>query len=142
MEKFNEILEILRKEVKPSFGCSGPIGAAIAACEAANAAGGSVREIHALIDKDMCTKNSDVGIPPTGIKGMRSALLVGAVCGKAGQGLNVLADADDAAVAGALEHADEIIVDVQPDWVCEKIGVYTDVTVISDCGKGRGCGDC
>lgn len=137
MEKHTELLRILENEVKPSYGCSGPIGAAIAACEAANAVGGKIKSINALIDKDMCTKNSDVGIPPVGIKGMRNALLIGALCGKTGKGLDVLADTTNEEIGSRLQGAGDITVTVSPDWECEAIGVYTDVSVETDQGIGR-----
>ena len=137
MKRRDELLTILKNEVKPSFGCSGPIEAALAACEAANAVGGDILKIKALIDKDMCTKNSDVGIPPTGIKGMRNALLIGALCGKPGKGLNVLSDADIDTVEACIQQSKDIEVDIQPDWECQTIGIYTDVIVETNKGVGR-----
>ena len=109
------LLRILHEEIKPSFGCSGPIGAAIAACEAADAAGGRVLAIQALIDKDMCAKNSDVGIPPSGVKGIPAALAVGALFGRAGAGLQVLQNVTGEETAQAAAFAKSGSVKVQPE---------------------------
>lgn len=131
------LLRILREELKPSLGCSGPIGAAIAACEAADAVGGRVQKIRALIDKDMCAKNSDVGIPPSSVKGMRAALAMGALYGKSGAGLQVLQEVSPQAAAQAAAFADSGAVECIPDWETETIGVYADVHVTTDLGEGR-----
>ena len=137
MNRNQMLLRILREEIKPSFGCSGPIGAAIAACEAADAAGGRVLAIQALIDKDMCAKNSDVGIPPSGVKGIPAALAVGALFGRAGAGLQVLQNVTGEETAQAAAFAKSGSVKVQPDWETPAIGVYVDVRVTTDRGQGR-----
>lgn len=137
MEQKHLLLRILHDEIKPSFGCSGPIGVAIAACEAADAVGGKVQKIQALIDKDMCAKNSDVGIPPSGVKGIRAALAMGALFGKAGTGLAVLDGVTGEETAQAVAFADSGAIEVTPDWGTETIGVYADVRVITEFGEGR-----
>lgn len=133
----NELTEILAKEIKPAYGCSGPIGVAFAACEAYCVIGGDIKKIQALIDKDMCTKNSDVGIPPSGIRGIKNSLIVGALCGTQGKGLAVLEEATAASIEMALLKSDNIIIDIKPDWECDQIGVYIDVSIETDKGTGR-----
>lgn len=137
MDRNEILLQILREEIRPSFGCSGPIGVALAACEAADGVGGTVQSIHALIDKDMCAKNSDVGIPPSGVKGLRAALALGALYGKAGTGLQVLNDVTPEQVATARAFASSGQVEVVPDWETRTIGVYAEVVVRTD--RGEGC---
>ena len=135
MESVQELLSILKHEVKHSLGCSGPVGVALAACEAYEAVGGRIKKIYALVDKDMCSKNSDVGIPPLGVKGLKNAAALGALCGRPGCGLEVLSDATQDDVALAVSLADSGCVEVTPDW--DIIGVYTDVRVVTDKGEGR-----
>lgn len=137
MDRNARLLCILREEIQPSFGCSGPIGAAVAACEAADAAGGRVQRIRALIDKDMCAKNSAVGIPPTGIRGIPAALAMGALFGIPGAGLQVLEHLTREEAAQAEAFAGSGAVEVLPDWKTKAIGVYIDVQVATDRGTGR-----
>lgn len=114
-----EIIELIRKEVKPALGCTEPIAVALAVAKAME------------IIEDRCPLNSPewrmddgytirievsgnilkngmgVGIPGTGMVGLHIAAALGAVCGKSEYGLEVLHDLDEISIARAKELVEE-----------------------------------
>lgn len=136
-EQFQQMNRLLKSESMPAFGCTGPIAVAYAAAEARSAIGGVPRKITVFMDKDMCTKNSDVGIPGTAFKGQKMAASLGAFAGDASKKLEVLNSVapEDEAKARAFVAQGNVTIDV--DWETEILGVYIDVTVETDLGVGR-----
>lgn len=110
-----EIIELIRKEVKPALGCTEPIAVALAVAKAME----TVEEKCGLSGPDwrmegaysLCIEVSGnilkngmgVGIPGTGMVGLHIAAALGAVCGKSSYGLEVLNDLDEASIAKAKE---------------------------------------
>ena len=112
-ERQSEIIELIRKEVKPALGCTEPIAVALAVAKA----------VEILQEKCSCTEKEwrrtadfsinvevsgnilkngmGVGIPGTGMVGLHIASALGAVCGKTVYGLEVLHDLDDRSIARA-----------------------------------------
>ena len=100
----SEIIELIKKEVKPALGCTEPIAVALAVAKA----------VEILQEKCSCPHNDwrmkadftikvevsgnilkngmGVGIPGTGMVGLHIASALGAVCGKTEYGLEVLHD--------------------------------------------------
>ena len=64
-ESLNVLHRILKKEVTPALGCTGPTAVSYVAAEAAAAVGGKPQKIVVKVDRHIGTKNSDVGIPGT-----------------------------------------------------------------------------
>ena len=88
--QYQELLAILKKEVTPALGCTGPTAVSYAAAEAASAVGGVPQKILLKVDRHIGTKNGDVGIPGTSVVGIKMAAALGAIAGDASAGLNVL----------------------------------------------------
>ena len=85
-----QLLTILKSELKPAIGCTGPLGVSIAAANAYDAVGGGkIRRIVAKVDWSMAAKIDDVGIPGTEYLGVEMAIALGAVCGDPNAGLEV-----------------------------------------------------
>ena len=80
---FSKISDLLKAEVRPALGCTGPIGVSYAAAEARDAVGGTPIKIKIFCDKDTAAKNDDVGIPGTSVKGLKMAAALGAIAGDA-----------------------------------------------------------
>ncbi len=111
----SEIIELIRKEVKPALGCTEPIAVALAVAKAMEI----MEEGCEITDSDWRMKDGyslrvevsgnilkngmGVGIPGTGMIGLYIASALGAVCGKSEYGLEVLNDLDDAAISRAKE---------------------------------------
>ena len=110
-----EIIELIRKEVKPALGCTEPIAVALAVAKAMEI----MEEKCGMADPDWRMKDGytlsievsgnilkngmGVGIPGTGMVGLHIAAALGAVCGKSEYGLEVLHDLDDAYITRAKE---------------------------------------
>lgn len=86
-ERFQELHFILRSELKPALGCTGPIGACFIAAQAYDAIGGEIKKI---IVEGGGPKSDDVAFPGTKMLGAEMAYALGAVCGDPNAGLEVL----------------------------------------------------
>ena len=89
-EKLTALHQILKKEVVPALGCTGPAAVSYVAAEAASAVGGRPLKVEVKVDRHIGTKNSDVGIPGTAVLGLEMAAALGALAGDAAAGLEVL----------------------------------------------------
>ena len=108
----SEIIELIRKEVKPALGCTEPIAVALAVAKAME-----IIETSALCDEgwrysdcytlkvevsgNILKNGMGVGIPGTGMVGLHIASALGAVCGKSSYGLEVLHDLDEKSISQA-----------------------------------------
>ena len=114
-----EIIELIRKEVKPALGCTEPIAVALAVAKAMEIvdeqniglnAGWKMSDmykLHIQVSGNILKNGMGVGIPGTGMVGLHIAAALGAVCGKSSYGLEVLHDLNDHAV----EHAKKMVSD-------------------------------
>ena len=113
-----EIIELIRKEVKPALGCTEPIAVALAVAKAMEI----IEEKYALeatwrmgrdyglrveVSGNILKNGMGVGIPGTGMVGLHIAAALGAVCGRSEYGLEVLNDLDEASIAHAKEIVEE-----------------------------------
>lgn len=130
-----ELLEILRKEVKPALGCTGPIGVCFGAAQAYDAIGGEIKRIVAKIDWGMASKIDDVAFPGTEMLGVEMAIALGAVCGDPKAGLEVLHNVPPEGEQKARKVAE--LVEVHPMWERKDMNIYIDITIETDRGTGR-----
>ena len=110
-----EIIELIRKEVKPALGCTEPIAVALAVAKAMEIledrcdisdTDWRMKDCYSLrieVSGNILKNGMGVGIPGTGMVGLHIAAALGAVCGKSEYGLEVLNDLNDVAIAGAKE---------------------------------------
>jgi len=103
----SEIINLIKKEVKPALGCTEPIAVALAAAKAmeimeteCNLPDSSWRAepgfaVKVEVSGNILKNGMGVGIPGTGMVGLHIAAALGAVCGKSSYGLEVLHDLDD-----------------------------------------------
>lgn len=118
----SEIIELIRKEVKPALGCTEPIAVALAVaksmeiiedrCEA-SAPGWRMSasyRVRVEVSGNILKNGMGVGIPGTGMVGLHIAAALGAVCGKSCYGLEVLNDLDETSIQAAKKMvADEVV---------------------------------
>ncbi len=119
-----EIIELIRKEVKPALGCTEPIAVALATAKAMEIAEercalgsqdwryGSGYSLRIEVSGNILKNGMGVGIPGTGMVGLHIAAALGAVCGKSGYGLEVLHDLSEESIAKAKEIVDSKTVTV------------------------------
>ena len=109
----SEIIELIRKEVKPALGCTEPIAVALAVAKAMEIISEKCPScndgwrmtdgygIRVEVSGNILKNGMGVGIPGTGMVGLHIAAALGAVCGCSSYGLEVLHDLDDKAVETA-----------------------------------------
>ena len=137
-----EIIELIRKEVKPALGCTEPIAVALAVAKAME----TVEEKCGLSGPDwrmegaysLCIEVSGnilkngmgVGIPGTGMVGLHIASALGAVCGKSRYGLEVLSDLDPVSIGQAKKMVEEEAVKI--GLAETDLKLYVKASVLSD----------
>lgn len=109
-----EIIELIRKEVKPALGCTEPIAVALAVAKAMEIIEenctpepdwrmGDGYSLRIEVSGNILKNGMGVGIPGTGMVGLHIAAALGAVCGRSEYGLEVLGNLNDAFIARAKE---------------------------------------
>lgn len=139
-----EIIELIRKEVKPALGCTEPIAVALAVAKAMeiitekcpqNDADWRMMSGYSLnieVSGNILKNGMGVGIPGTGMVGLHIAAALGAVCGKSEYGLEVLHDLDRESIARAKEMVEEKSVTVGIAQTDHKL--YVKATVLMQDG--------
>lgn len=109
-----EIIELIRKEVKPALGCTEPIAVALAVAKAmeiiearcnlpSDWRKGNGYRLVIEVSGNILKNGMGVGIPGTGMVGLHIAAALGAICGKSSYGLEVLNDLDEDSIEAAKE---------------------------------------
>ena len=99
-----EIIELIKKEVKPALGCTEPIAVSLAvarSCEALREIGAEVGSLVVEVSANILKNGMGVGIPGTGMVGLHIASALAVTCGKSAYGLEVLKDLSDEAISDA-----------------------------------------
>lgn len=129
-----EIFDILRSEIKPALGCTGPIGICYCAAEAYDAIGGTIERIDADIDWGLCCKIDDVAFPGSQMLGVEMAIALGALGGDPGAGLEVLHSVTPEVELQARKVAE--LVHIRPLWERTDLGIYARICIKTDRGTG------
>ena len=109
-----EIIALIKREVKPALGCTEPIAVALAVAKAVEiisencTCSGNWRlkadfRLDISVSGNILKNGMGVGIPGTGMVGLPVAAALGAVCGDSSRGLEVLSALNEEAVARAKE---------------------------------------
>ena len=130
-----ELLHLLHKEVKPALGCTEPIAVALATAKAVELVSERVSldrmvsqmKLHVYVSGNILKNGMGVGIPGTGMIGLRIAAALGAVCGRSKYGLEVLKDLNDNAIKRAKELVAEGNVCIDREGNCPKLYVKCEV---------------
>ena len=137
-----EIIELIRKEVKPALGCTEPIAVALAVAKAmeiiedrCNYTGSDwrMKEGYTLdieVSGNILKNGMGVGIPGTGMVGLHIASALGAVCGKSRYGLEVLSDLDPVSIGQAKKMVEEDSVKI--GLAETDLKLYVKASVLSD----------
>lgn len=134
--KNKQILEILKAEVKPALGCTGPISVAFAAAAAKDAVGGAPTEVRLLMDKDTYKNSIAVVTPGTPFMGVVKPAVTGAMYGDSSLGLEVLKNMKDFDAAKVEEFAEKHA-RLEIKWDYAGMGVYIEAYVTTENGTGH-----
>lgn len=114
-----EIIELIRKEVKPALGCTEPIAVALAVAKAMEILEDRCRisdpdwrmkdcySLRIEVSGNILKNGMGVGIPGTGMVGLHIAAALGAVCGRSEYGLEVLNDLNECSIERAKKMVDD-----------------------------------
>ena len=140
----SEIIELIRKEVKPALGCTEPIAVALAVAKAMEIVEEHCQcpsewrytdtyNIKVEVSGNILKNGMGVGIPGTGMVGLHIASALGAVCGKSTYGLEVLHDLDDKSISQAKDMVEAQRVSV---GIAETpLKLYVKASVADSCGN-------
>ena len=134
-----EIIELIRKEVKPALGCTEPIAVALAVAKAMEIIGekcgispswrmGGDFLLDIKVSGNILKNGMGVGIPGTGMVGLHIAAALGAVCGKSSYGLEVLHDLNDESIALSKKMVEDGKISVGIADTTHKLYVKAEVT--------------
>lgn len=131
-----ELLTILRDDVKPALGCTGPVSVIFAASVAAKAVGGELESLSMILDRDTYKNSISVSTPGTDYMGVAAPAVLGAIYGNPALGLETLNDMhgyDKARVDAMAENA----VDISIAWERREMGIYIEVFANTTAGVGH-----
>ena len=112
-EERERIIKLVKSEVVPAVGCTEPIAVALCVAKATETLGCLPESIAVLLSANILKNAMGVGIPNTGMIGLPIAIALGAICGKSNYQLEVLQDADAAAVEGGRQYLATHEIDIQ-----------------------------
>lgn len=123
------IAALIKREVVPAIGCTEPIAVALCVARARELLGTEPERIEVRLSANILKNAMGVGIPATGMIGLPIAIALGALVGRSEYGLEVLKDADAAAVERGKRYIDEkrISVDLKKD-IDEKLYIEAEVS--------------
>ncbi len=145
-DREREIIELLRREVKPALGCTEPIAVALAAAKASEILAEKCgleslpdgeMEIAVEVSGNILKNGMGVGIPGTGMVGLHIAAALGAVCGKSEYGLEVLHDLCPESVEKAKRMVADGRVRIRRADKCRKLYAKAAVSVPSRGHSGK-----
>lgn len=123
----NELVEMLKNEVKPAVGCTEPVALALACAKAKELLGEEVVENKMLVSHNIFKNGMGVGIPGSKILGLKVAACMGLVGGKSADGLSVLEGLTEEEVKESEKYLEEHTISVEPTESTDKI--YLEVTL-------------
>lgn len=130
----SQMIEMLKKDVVPSLGCTEPVCAALAAADASKAVGGKVEKIEVRVNPNIYKNGMSVGIPGFDKVGLNYAVALGALLRNPEKKLQLLEDITPEIKEQVLKLIDEnhVNVDIKED---EK-SLYVECMVITEKGTG------
>lgn len=131
-----ELLKILKSDVKPALGCTGPISVVFATSVAKDAVGGTLQSLRVIMDKDTYKNSISVATPGTPYKGVLEPAVVGALYGKSEYGLEVIKELKDWDPAYVERFAQEHTT-IEIDWAHKGMGIYIEAYATTDQGVGH-----
>ena len=101
------IIALIKREVVPAIGCTEPVAVSLCVARATELLGVVPEHITARLSANILKNAMGVGIPATGMIGLPIAIALGALVGKSEYELEVLKDADAAAVEQGKQYIDQ-----------------------------------
>ena len=132
----SELLSILKTEVKPALGCTGPTSVSFGVSVARDAVGGKAKAVKLIVDRDTYKNSIAVGIPGSSQMGVVAGAALGAICGDSEAGLEVLKNITPDHEKYAEKFAKESV-ELEIKWDFEGVGLYIEAFVETENGMGH-----
>lgn len=113
MNKTQEIINLIKREVVPAVGCTEPAAVALCVAKATELLEAEPDAISVRLSANMLKNAMGVGIPGTGMIGLPIAIALGALIGKSEYGLEVLRDVTPEAVEAGKRFIEEKEINVR-----------------------------
>lgn len=127
-EQRKDIIALMNREIVPAIGCTEPIAVALCVAKATETLGCRPERIEARLSANILKNAMGVGIPGTGMTGLPIAMALGALIGRSEYELEVLKDADEAAVEQGRRFIDEKRISVDLKYnITEKLYIEIEV---------------
>lgn len=134
MEK--KYIKLLKKELKPAFGCTEPIALAYCAAKAKEVLGKEPKKIYARLSGNIIKNAFSVYVPGTeGRKGIPISIVAGAFLGDARKELEVLAGVDKSGIEKCDKLIEDSILEMEHENGVENL--YIDLKMVSDNDSSR-----
>ncbi len=118
----------MNREIIPAIGCTEPIAVALCVAKATETLGCRPERIEARLSANVLKNAMGVGIPGTGMTGLPIAMALGAIVGRSEYELEVLKDANQAAVEEGKKMIDAKCIDVDLKYnITEKLYIEVEV---------------
>lgn len=114
-ERELEIIELIKREVKPALGCTEPIAVSLAVAKAAEVLreiGIEPEKVEVSVSGNILKNGMGVGVPGTGMVGLHIAAALGVTCGVSDYKLEVLKDLDKPRIDRAKQMLEEKAVSI------------------------------
>jgi L-cysteine desulfidase len=129
------IVQILKEQVKPAFGCTEPVAVAIAVSKAAEQINGNIENVSVKLSPNIYKNGMRVGIPGTSEKGIPFAIALSIICGNSDLGLEIFKNVNEKDINQAKEFLKLNIIDIQVEN--KKAAFYIEANIKTNEGTSK-----
>ena len=131
-QEYDKIIDLIKREVVLSIGCTEPMAVSLCVAKACETLGSKPEHISVALSANIFKNAMGVGIPNSGMTGLPIAVALGAVAGRSEYGLEVLRDVDSVAV----ERAKNLLNEVEPSiFVTDESDDILFIKVVVEAGE-------
>lgn len=130
-ERELEIIELIKREVKPALGCTEPVAVSLAVAKAAEALreiGVEPDRVEIAVSGNILKNGMGVGVPGTGMVGLHIAAALGVTCGVSGYRLEVLKDLNKSSIDKAKKMLEDKLVSLSIAETDKKLYISAECT--------------
>ncbi|MBE9467623.1 MAG: serine dehydratase subunit alpha family protein [Bacteroidetes bacterium] len=133
--QYQNIVNLLKKELKPALGCTEPIAVAIASAKAKETLGKLPEKIKVFVSGNIFKNGMGVLIPGTKFTGLDYAAALGVTCGNSELGLEVLKNIDSNSINVSEQLVNDHKITVEVKENVDKLYIETICYFKNDCSR-------